>query len=227
MRERSRPVVAAPFGLVLGGGAEVTFGAARVVAGAETYMGLVEVGAGLIPAAGGSREMACRAVEAIPAGVDADPMPFLRKAFETVAMAKVATSAQEAQELGYLRGGDRIVLSRERLTHEAKRTVLHLCEEGYRPPRRRSLRLPGESGFATARSVLYNLRQANMVTDHDVTVGTKLAWVMMGGNCSPHVPVSEEYLLDLEREAFLSLCGEEKSQERMQALLMTGKPLRN
>jgi 3-hydroxyacyl-CoA dehydrogenase len=227
MRYLTRPVVAAPFGLALGGGAEVTFGSARVCAHAETYMGLVEVGAGLIPAAGGCRELTCRALDSIPPGVEVDPLPFLRKAFETVAMAKVATSAQEAQEMLYLRPTDRIVLSRDRLTYEAKQTVLHLAAEGYRPPRRRKLRLPGESGFATARSMLYNLRAANQITDHDVTVGTKLAWVMMGGKTSPAVPVTEEYLHDLEREAFLSLCGEAKTQDRMQALLMTGKPLRN
>jgi 3-hydroxyacyl-CoA dehydrogenase len=227
LRYGPRPVVAAPFGLTLGGGAEITFAAARVCAHAETYIGLVETGAGLIPAAGGCREMVFRALEALPPGVDADPFPFLRRAFETVAMAKVSTSAQEGQELRYLRPTDRIVLSRARLTHEAKKTVLHLVAEGYRPPRMRTAKLPGESGFATLRATLHNLRAANQITDHDVTVASKLAWVLMGGRCSPSIPVSEQYLLDLEREAFLSLVGEPKTQDRMQALLMTGKPLRN
>jgi 3-hydroxyacyl-CoA dehydrogenase len=227
MRYATRPVVAAPFGYTFGGGCEITFGAARVCAHAETYIGLVEAGAGLIPAAGGTREMTLRALESIPPGVEADPFPFLRRSFETVAMAKVATSAQEAQEMRLLRPTDRIVLSRDRLAHEAKKTVLHLAAEGYRPPRPRSARLPGASGYATLRAALLNFRAANQITDHDVTVASKLAWVMTGGNCSPSVPVGEQYLLDLEREAFMSLVGEPKSQERMQALLMTGKPLRN
>jgi 3-hydroxyacyl-CoA dehydrogenase len=222
-----KPVVVAPFGLTLGGGVEVTFGASRVVACSETYIGLVEAGAGVIPAAGGTREMTFRALEAIPPGVNANPMDFIQNAFVTVAMAKVATSAQEAQEMRYLRPTDRIVLARDRLTFEAKKTVLHLAEEGYKPPRKRTAKLPGPSGYATLRAALYSFRLANQVTDHDVTVASKLAFVMTGGNCSPNIPVDEQYLLDLEREAFLSLCGEEKTQARMEALLMTGKPLRN
>jgi len=190
-------------------------------------VGLVEAGAGVIPAAGGTREMTFRALEAIPPGVNANPMDFIQNAFVTVAMAKVATSAQEAQEMRYLRPTDRIVLARDRLTFEAKKTVLHLAEEGYKPPRKRTAKLPGPSGYATLRAALYSFRLANQVTDHDVTVASKLAFVMTGGNCSPNIPVDEQYLLDLEREAFLSLCGEEKTQARMEALLMTGKPLRN
>jgi 3-hydroxyacyl-CoA dehydrogenase len=227
LRYGNKPVVAAPFGLTLGGGAEVTFSASRVVAHAETYMGLVEVGVGLIPAAGGTREMVFRALEAIPPGVDADPFPFLRKAFETIAMAKVATSAQEAQEMRLMRPSDRIVLSRDRLTFEAKKTALALCDEGYRPLRPRTAKLPGKSGYATLMTALHNFRAANQITEHDFTVASKLAWVMMGGDVSPQVAVGEQYLLDLEREAFLSLAGNEKSQERMQHMLMTGKPLRN
>ena len=226
-RYGQKPVVSAPFQYTFGGGVEVNMGASRVVAHAETYMGLVEVGVGLIPGAGGTREMVFRAMECIPQGVDADPFPFLRKSFETIAMAKVATSAREAQEMMLLRPTDRVVLSRDRLTFEAKKTALHLAEEGYRAGTPRTARLPGKSGYGTLMTALHNFRAANQVTEHDFTVAQKLAWVMMGGDTSPNVAVTEQYVLDLEREAFLSLAGNEKSQARMQHMLMNNKPLRN
>ena len=226
-RYGSKPVVAAPFQYTFGGGVEMTMGASRVVAHAETYCGLVEVGVGLIPGAGGTREMVFRAMESIPPGVDCDPFPFLRKSFETIAMAKVATSAQEAQEMRLFRPTDRIILNRDRLTWEAKKTVLNLASEGYRAPKQRTARLPGKSGYGTLMTALHNFKGAGQITEHDFTVASKLAYVMMGGDTSPAVAVGEQYLLDLEREAFMSLAGNEKSQARMQYMLMNNKPLRN
>jgi 3-hydroxyacyl-CoA dehydrogenase len=227
LRYSSIPVVAAPAGMALGGGTEMCLGADRVRASAETYMGLVEVGVGLLPAGGGLKEMAIRHLEGIPEGVAADPLPFLRKAFETVGMAKVSTSAKEACELGFLRSTDRITLQRDFLIQDAKNTVLAMNREGYGMPEARSVALPGRSAFPMFAYGLYTMKAAGQISEHDEKIGRMIASVLTGGDVPPGTKRTEQELLDLEREAFLSLCGEEKTQARIQFMLMKGKPLRN
>ncbi|HSL92384.1 MAG TPA: enoyl-CoA hydratase/isomerase family protein, partial [Candidatus Limnocylindrales bacterium] len=228
LRHSEKPVVAAPAGMALGGGAEICMGADRIRAAAETYLGLVEVGVGLLPAGGGTKEMAVRHLEGIPDGVSADPLPFLRKAFETIGMAKVATSAKEARELGFLRPWDKITIQRDFLIQEAKNTVLAMNREGYEMPRpRTAIALPGRSEFSSFAYGLYTMRIAGHISEYDERVGRRIAFVLTGGNVPAGTRLSEQDLLDLEREAFLSLCGEEKTQARIQYMLMKGKPLRN
>jgi len=227
LRCSERPVVAAPAGMALGGGCEICLGADRIRAAAETYMGLVEVGVGLLPAGGGLKEMAIRHLEGIPEGVSADPLPFLRKAFETVGMAKVSTSAKEARELGFLRPADRITIQRDFLIHDAKNTVLAMHREGYEAPEPRVVALPGRSAFPAFAYGLYTMKAAGQISGHDEKIGRKIAFVLTGGDVPPGTKRTEQELLDLEREAFLSLCGEEKTQARIQFMLMKGKPLRN
>jgi 3-hydroxyacyl-CoA dehydrogenase len=224
-----KPVVAAPFGMTLAGGCEICLACAKMRAAAETYMGLVEIGVGLIPAGGGTKEMLLRCTEGIPSSVvDADLLPFVRQAFETVAMAKVATSAKEAQKLGYMRSTDEITINRDYLIHNAKKTVLDLVAEGYRPPRpKRNIKVMGERGYALLQMGLFYMREGGYISQHDEHVAKKVAYVMSGGNLPDGTEVTEQYILDLEREAFMSLCGEPKTQERMQYTLKTGKPLRN
>jgi 3-hydroxyacyl-CoA dehydrogenase len=228
LRYSERPVVAAPAGMTLGGGTEICLGADRIRAAAETYMGLVEVGVGLLPAGGGTKEMVIRHLEGIPDGVSADPLPFLRKAFETVGMAKVATSAKEAREMGFLRPWDRITIQRDFQIHEAKNTVLAMNREGYEMPRPRTdIALPGKAEFSNFAYALYAMKTAGHISEFDERIGRKIAFVMTGGDIPRGAKLSEQDLLDLEREAFLSLCGEEKTQARIQHMLMKGKPLRN
>jgi len=223
-----KPVVAAPFGLTLAGGCEICLASAKVQAAAETYMGLVEVGVGLIPAGGGTKEMLLRCTEGIPAGIDADLLPFVRKAFETVAMAKVATSAKEAQQMGYMRYTDKITINRDYLLYDAKRTVLDMIRDGYRPPRpKKSIKVMGEKGYALLKMGLFYMREGGYISEYDEHVGRKLAYIFSGGDLPDGTEVTEQYLLDLEREAFLSLCGEPKTQARIEHMLKTGKPLRN
>lgn len=222
-----KPVVAAPFGMTLGGGAEVCFGASVVQASAETYMGLVEVGVGLIPGGGGTKEMLLRNLESVPEGVQADLQPFVNRAFETVAMAKVSTSAVEAQELGYLRPADRITVNSDLLLYDAKQTVLRLAEAGYRPPVPKKVPVVGETGYSTLIIGAYTMRMAGYISEHDEKIAKKLAYVLSGGRVPAGTVVTEQYLLDLEREAFLSLVGEPKTQERMMYMLQHNKPLRN
>ncbi len=224
-----KPVVIAPAGMALGGGAEMTLAAPKVRAAGELYMGLVEVGVGLIPAGGGCKEMILRALGSIPEDVEADPLPFLRKAFETVAMAKVSTSAKEAFELGYLREGlDRITVNRDYLIYDAKSTVLAMAMEGYRKPAREArVKMPGRSAKAMFEYALYTMKVAGYITEYDAHIGKKLAHIFSGGDIAPGQVVDEQHLLDLEREAFLSLCGEQKTVERIQHMLMKNKPLRN
>ena len=223
-----KPVVAAPFGMTLAGGCEICLSSALVRAAAETYMGLVEVGVGLIPGGGGTKEMLLRCTEGIPLGVDADHFPFVRQAFETVAMAKVATSAKEAQKLGFMRSTDKITINRDHLIHDAKRSVLHLVKEGYRPLRpKKNIKVLGEKGYALLQLGLFTMREGGYISQYDEHVAKKLAYIFSGGNLPDGSEVTEQYLLDLEREAFVSLCGEPKTQERMEYMLKTGKPLRN
>jgi len=223
-----KPVVAAPFGLTLAGGCEVCLASSKVQAAAETYMGLVEVGVGLIPGGGGTKEMVLRSTECIPPEVDADYFPFIRRAFETVAMAKVGTSAKEAQKFGFMRSTDRISINRDFLIQDAKKTVLDLVRANYRPPRpRKNIKVVGEKGLALLQMGLFYMREGGYISQYDEHVGKKLAYIFSGGNLPDGTEVTEQYLLDLEREAFVSLCGEQKTQERMEYMLKTGRPLRN
>jgi 3-hydroxyacyl-CoA dehydrogenase len=219
------PTVTAPFGLALGGGAEIALHGAACRAHAELYMGLVEAGVGLIPAGGGCKELVARALGELPD--DADPFPFIRRIFMTIAMGKVSMSAEEARAMGLLREQDQITFNRDYLIEDAKQTALGLSRAGYRPARPRTFRTPGAGGYAAIRSSLQMMKEAHQISAHDVVVGSKLAWVLSGGAGSTTARITEEQMLTFEREAFVSLCGEEKTRERMQYMLMNNKPLRN
>jgi len=221
------PVVVCPAGMTLGGGCEIAIHAGRVQAAAETYIGLVETSVGLIPAAGGTKEMVARSVEPPPAP-QADLLPAAQRVFETIGFAKVSTSAHDAVKLGYLRGADGITMNRERLTSDAKAVALALAREGYRPPvRRDAIPVGGEGVLAALKIGIHLAWRAGRISDHDAVIGRILANIISGGALQHRTTVSEQYLLDLEREAFLKLCGERKTLERIQHTLKTGKPLRN
>jgi len=229
-----KPVVAAPFGMCLGGGCEISLHAAARNPHLELYMGLVEVGVGLLPGGGGCKEMTLRAVEAATSirpdgrGESVELMEAMKKAFETVAMAKVSTSAAEARGLGFLSDSDHVTANRERVLSDAKARALEFVREGYAPPvMRTDIPAPGENILATLKLGVHMMRQGEFISDHEVKIGNKVAEVLCGGAVSPGTPVSEQYLLDLEREGFKSLCGEKKTQERIAFTLKTGKPLRN
>lgn len=225
-RYSSIPVVTAPHSLSLGGGCELNLHADKVVAHAETYIGLVEFGVGLIPAGGGSKEMALRCSDMYQAG-DTE-LNILQTAFMNIAQAKVSTSAQEAMEMNYFQAKDQIVLNRSRLIAEAKQAAIELAENGYTQPKQRAdIKVQGKTGMALFMAGISQMRLANYISDHDAKIAGKLAYVMNGGDLSSAQNVTEQYLLDLEREAFLSLCGEKKTLERMQGLLNGGKPPRN
>jgi 3-hydroxyacyl-CoA dehydrogenase len=227
LRYSDVPVVVAPGGLGLGGGCEIALHADRVQAAAETYMGLVEVGVGVIPAGGGTKEMLVRAMSALPTP-QSDPLPFVQKAFETVALAKVSTSGPDAVRLGYLRSTDGITMNRERLIADAKARALERVRDGYvRPAPRTAIPVGGSSLGAALKLGVHLAWRAGRASDHDALIGRKLAHIFAGGDLPHATMVSEQYLLDLEREAFLSLLGERKTLERIQHTLKTGKPLRN
>ena len=218
------PVVVAPAGMTLGGGCEIALHAARVQAAAESYIGLVEVGVGLIPAGGGTKEMLARAMEALPAG---DPLPAVQRVFETIGFARVSTSAADAQRAGYLREGDEITMNRDRLIADAKAQALAMASD-YRPPQpRQAIRVGGEGVLAALKLGVHLAWRGGRLSDHDQVIGRKLAWILAGGNLLHPATLTEQQLLDLEREAFLSLCGERKTMERIAHTLKTGKPLRN
>jgi 3-hydroxyacyl-CoA dehydrogenase len=223
----SKPVVTAPAGRTLGGGCEVSMAGARAAAAAETYMGLVEVGVGLIPGAGGCKELVRRVVS--PAmGANADPLPLLQQALQTVAAAKVSTSAGEARAFGFLDDADQIVMNRGHQLWAAKRLVVGLAEAGYAPPARaRNCYAAGRDALAALRAGLYIMQQGDYMSEYDLHVSGKVAYVLAGGDLSAGQWVDEQYFLDLEREAFVSLCAEPKTQERIAHMLSTGKPLRN
>ncbi len=230
----SKPVVVAPFGMALGGGCEVTLHAAARQPHAELYCGLVEVGVGLLPGGGGCKEMTLRALDKAyhvrPAGrgESVELMEAMKQAFETVAMAKVSMSAFEAKNLGFISAGDDVTMNRERVLTDAKQRALELVHEGYRPVvPRNDILAPGESILATLKLGVHIMHEGEYITDHEVKIANKVAEVLCGGAVNPGTPVSEQYLLDLEREAFKSLCGEKKTQERIQYTLKTGKTLRN
>lgn len=229
IRYMHRPVVAAPFGMTLGGGVEVTYLADRVQASAETYMGLVEVGVGLLPGGGGTKEMLFRAMENVPEGgtVPVDPFPFVARAFETIVMAKVSTSGQDAINLGYLRPTDRISVNPDHLLYDAKQLVLTMDREGYTPPAPRKIRVIGETGYATLRQNVYAMKKSGYISDHDELIASKIAFVMSGGNLPAGTEVTEDYILQLEKQAFLELIKTPKTQQRMQHMLTKNKPLRN
>ncbi len=228
LRYSTKPVVTAPYGLTLGGGCEIAMHGDKVRAAAETYIGLVEVGVGVIPAGGGTKEMTMRAMDAAAKAPDADPLAFLKKTFETIGMGKVATSAQEAKAWGFLRDVDSISMNGDRLIQDAKQEVLNMDAVGYvAPVERTDITVLGESAESAMKLALHMMKQGGYISDHDVLIGKKLAHVMSGGTINHKTQVSERYLLDLEREAFISLCGERKTQERIAAMLKTGKPLRN
>jgi 3-hydroxyacyl-CoA dehydrogenase len=220
-----RPVVSAPQGLALGGGCEINLHAAKIHAAAEAYIGLVEVGVGLIPAGGGSKEMLIRANER--ASTDLELFTELRHTFETVAMAKVSTSALEAASLGYLRPSDLIAMNRDRQVADAKQTALAMVRAGYHPAAPAEIRVLGEQFFAASKLGIHMLVRGEYATEHDALVARKLAYILSGGGITAPQNVPEQYVLDLEREAFVSLCGERKTQERIAYTLKTGKPLRN
>jgi len=221
------PVVAAPFGLALGGGAEVVLGCQTVRAASELYVGCVEVGVGLIPAGGGCMELAARASAKATDDPQFDLLSLVKVPFEMLARARVSTSAEEARDLGYLQRSDSISMSRETLLGDAKQLALGLARAGYRPPPPRRIRVVGETGAATLRQFLINLVGAHQISEHDAKIGAALARILSGGDVPAGSLVSEQAMLDLEREAFLSLCGEPKTRERIQHMLTTGKPLRN
>ena len=222
-----KPVVSAPAGMALGGGCEIAFGADRICAAAETYIGLVEVGIGLIPAAGGVKEMAIRCLEDVTLDADAEPFPHIKRAFETIAYAKVSESAAGAKRLGYLREADTVSINRAHHLHDAKQLVLAMVAEGYQEPQPRGVFVMGKTGLMQLKSEIDLAQRAGQLSDHDVNILNQLAFVLCGGELSAPQSVSEDYLLELEREAFLRLCGEGKTHQRIEYTLKTGKPLKN
>jgi 3-hydroxyacyl-CoA dehydrogenase len=227
LRYADVPVVVAPAGLALGGGCEIVLHGDRVQAAAESYIGLVEVGVGLIPAGGGTKEMIARAAESLPPG-STDYLPPIQRAFETIAFAKTSASGPDGRRLGYLRPVDSITMNRERLIADAKRRALQRVAEGYQPPApRQAIPVGGDAVSASLKLGVHLALRAGRISEHDALIGRRLA-AIMGGGALPHpAAVSEQQLLDLEREAFLSLLAEPKTQERIQHTLKTGKPLRN
>jgi 3-hydroxyacyl-CoA dehydrogenase len=235
-----RPVVVAPFGMTLGGGAEICLHATRRKPHAETYIGLVEAGVGLIPAGGGTKEMLLRAIDSAIALTPPDPRDppskfaqsaemaaALKRVFELIAMAKVSTSASEARTMGFFAPSDRITVNRERLLLDAKMQAKTLAQSGYMPPQSRAIVAPGASALALMETAVFLMGEAGYASEHDQKVARWIAYVLAGGRVTAGSALTEQYVLDLEREAFLSLCGERKTQERIAFTLKTGKPLRN
>jgi 3-hydroxyacyl-CoA dehydrogenase len=226
VRHADVPVVVAPAGMTLGGACELALHAAHVQAHAETYLGLVEVGVGLIPAGGGTKELLARAMEDLPAGTEM--LGPVQRVFETIGFGKTSTSALDAARIGYLRDRDAVTMNRERLLADAKTRALHLATTGYRPARpREAIRVGGATVLATLDLGVHLAWRAGRISDHDRLIGRKLAWILAGGSTPSPATLTEQQLLDLERESFLSLCGERKTLERIAHTLKTGKPLRN
>jgi 3-hydroxyacyl-CoA dehydrogenase len=227
LRYSAVPVVVCPAGLTLAGGCEIMLHGDRVQAAAESYIGLVEVGVGLIPAGGGCKEMIARTTDGAPDSVS-DLLPFAQSAFETIGFGKVSTSAPHARQLGYLREADGMTANRERLIADARAFALERVREGYRPPPRRdAIPVGGDSVFAALKLGVHLAWRAGRIGDHDAVIGRTLARVLAGGSLPHRTTVTEQYVLELEREAFLKLCGERKTMERIQYTLKTGKTLRN
>jgi 3-hydroxyacyl-CoA dehydrogenase len=227
MQYASVPVVAAPYNMTLGGGLEVCLGAGAVQASAETYAGLVEVAVGLLPGGGGNMNLLWRALENVPEGQTVNSYDVVTQVFKNVGMARVATSAEEAQTFGYFRRTDGISFDKARLVTDAKARAIGLAESGWHAPAPKAYVLPGESGIASLGMMLHTLVAAGQASEHDAKIGKKVAEVLCGGMSGASHEVTEDEMLELEREAFISLAGEPKSQERMQYMLMNNKPLRN
>jgi 3-hydroxyacyl-CoA dehydrogenase len=223
----SKPVVAAPFGMTLGGGSEVCLPTAHIQASMETYMGLVEVGVGLIPGGGGNKELYMKHLENLPNGVEFDLQKVANKVFETIAMAKVSTSGDEARDTNFLSHADGVSVNGDHLLYDAKQAALALFERGYKSPIRKKVPVVGETGYGTLLLGAQSMYQSGFISEHDLLIAKKLAYVIAGGKVPFGTEVDEQYLLDLEREAFLSLIAQPKSQQRMQHMLVKGKPLRN
>ena len=221
-----KPVVAAPFGMTLGGGAEICMHSHAIQASSETYMGLVELGVGLIPGGGGTKEMAVRAMEGVLPGIQVAPDYFFAKRFEAVAMAQVSTSAEKARQLGFLRDHDRYSMNPEHVILDAKARVIDLARN-FRPNIPTKVKMGGAGVRATLELALYGMRVGNYISEYDQYLGNKLAYAMTGGDRPAGTLVDEQYLLDLEREAFMSLVGEARTQDRIRHMLAKGKPLRN
>ena len=222
-----KPVVTAPFNMALGGGCEINLAASRIRAHAELYMGLVEFGMGLLPGGGGNKEVWIRLTEGIPSDANVDLYPLLQRTFETIGLAKVSTSAQEAKKLFFLRPSDQITVNKDRLIADAKKTVLAMVGEGFKKRREKKIKVLGRNGRAALEVGIKNFRWGGRITEHEEFMAKNLAKVLTGGEVEEGTLVSEQYLLDLEVEAFLSLCGTEKTKERIGHFLTTGKPLRN
>jgi len=224
-----KPVVSAPFSMVLGGGAEVVMAASAVCAAAESYIGQVEAGVGLVPAGGGCKELVRRVVSPVAKNTpNADLLPFMQRIFETIAMAKVSASAEEGRQWGFLTPADRIVMNRDHLLHEAKRMVLEMAEADYRPPvRGKEIWAMGANGLAVLEVMVWGMKEAGYASEHDALIANKTAYILCGGKLTKPQWVDPQYILDLEREAFLSLLGEQKTMDRIWHMLNTGKPLRN
>jgi 3-hydroxyacyl-CoA dehydrogenase len=227
MRYFSKPIVAAPFGMVLAGGAEVVMACSKRVAAAETFIGLVEVGIGVIPGGTGTKEMLRRVVNPVMRIPNADPISVIQKVFEMIAMAKVATGAYEAFEFGFFQPGDRIIMNQGHLLAEAKRSALAMVQEGFKPPAQEMIYAAGRDVLAALRAAVWGLREAGWATEHDAVVANKLAWVLCGGDITEPTWVPEQYILDLERQAFVELWKEEKTRARAGYMLEHNKPLRN
>jgi 3-hydroxyacyl-CoA dehydrogenase len=227
MKHAQVPVVAAPFGMTLGGGLEMCLGSSGVQAALETYAGLTETSVGLVPAGGGCMNLLWRSLASVADGVNADSYAYVTEVFKNIAMVKVSTSAHEAQGFGYFRATDGVSFDRARQLSEAKARVLGLARSGYHPPRKKTFKLPGESGMATLKMLVNTLVSGGYASEHDALVASHLARILCGGVAGASHEVTEQEILDLEREAFMSLCGEAKSLQRMQHVLETGKPLRN
>ncbi|MER2039302.1 MAG: 3-hydroxyacyl-CoA dehydrogenase NAD-binding domain-containing protein [Solibacillus sp.] len=223
----SKPVVAAPFQMTLGGGAEVCLPAAHIQASAETYMGLVEVGVGLIPGGGGNIGLYEKFIKGLPNGVEVDYQHIANKVFETIAMAKVSTSGEEARENNFLNFADGISVNPDHLIYDAKQAALALAEAGYTPPVKKLVKVVGAPGYATLLLGAQGMFDSGFISEHDLKIAKKLAYVIAGGKVPYGTEVSEDYLLNLEKEAFLQLVADSKSQMRMQHMLVKGKPLRN
>jgi 3-hydroxyacyl-CoA dehydrogenase len=227
MRYAPKPVVTAPFGMALGGGAEFAMAGARTVSHVELYTGLVEIGVGLLPAGTGCKEMLRRKINPVMQTPNADVLPHLLAVFENIALAKVSESAQQARDMGFLMPADRIVLNKDHLLAEAKREVLHLAESGYHPLPPRKIWAAGRDALAALRMAVYTLREGGFATEHDALIANKIAYVLCGGDLSEAGWVPEQYILDLERTAFVELCREPKTHERIAHMLQYNKPLRN
>jgi len=235
LKHSPKPVVAAPFGLTLGGGCEITMGADAARAYAETYIGLVEVGVGLIPGGGGCKNMLLNCEAALrskgqrvwASSGDGGPFPKVQRAFERIGFAKVATSAKEGVEFDYLRTSDKFSLNRDTLIYDAKQDVLELGKNYQQPTPREDILVPGVGGKMAMLSAIRGFQALGQISEHDAFIAEKLSHVLCGGDIPTQRLVSEQYILDLEREAFLQLAGTEKSQARMQYMLMNNKPLRN